>query len=201
MKKSPTQIIKLVKDTHWFVQGFNGLPLYLHTAASNTGWMVKTAVGINYTKFFLRVHESRAHWYYDESDLEKIGNAYYKKIKSVQQLRDLESTHKKQYLLACKATGTVSADTLKKLTFEKLVRLAEQLVTELTMSVNAAHVQEAISWVSESRLKTILTNRGINKSEYLQLLSSPPETSFLFKAQQMLGKIKHSPASTKKKAP
>jgi phosphoenolpyruvate synthase/pyruvate phosphate dikinase len=194
---TPKKLLALVKRGNWFVQGFNGLPLYLHSVASMTGWMTKKDFGANYSRFFLRVHEHRAHWYYDETDMAKIGESYFRHIKSVKQLRKLESKHTRLFQKAKNETGQISAELLKQFSFKELCKTAERMVNELKMSVGLAHSHEGISFISEMRLKAVLDKRGLNTNENHQLLSAPIEPSFLSESQALLSKIKNSKGGLK----
>lgn len=200
MKKiSKEQLVKIAKSRPWFVQGFNGLPLYLHNVAANTGWMIKEVCGTSYTHFFLSIHESRAKWGYDEEDMANVGHGYYKKIKKISQLKNLEAKHKARYFKARKLTGNIKNDDLQKLSFKDLVSVAQKLSNELTSSVGIAHSQEGISFVSEMKLKHMLDKRNLNTSENFQLLSSPIKPSFLSEAQILLWHIGHSAGSKRGK--
>ena len=196
---SKEKLVKIAKSRPWFVQGFNGFPLYLHNVAANTGWMIKEVCGTSYTHFFLRIHESRAKWGYDEEDMANIGHGYYKKIKKISQLKNLEARHKAKYLRAKKQSGAVRIDKLKKLSFVQLINLARKLSNELTMSVGIAHSQEGISFVSEMKLKDMLDKRNLNTNENFQLLSSPLKPSFLSDAQVLLWHIRNSTGGKREK--
>jgi len=198
-KPDKKKLVKLVKKGSWFVQGFNGLPLYLHNVASNTGWMTKEISGATYSHFFLRVHESRAHWYYDELDMAKVGEGYYKRVRSVAELRRFENKHRELYAQAYKNTGPISPPALPHLSLKGLAKLAENLVRELTLSVGLAHAQEGISFVSEMKLKQILDSRSRNTHENYQLLASPVELSFLSQAQILLYSIRKAKGNSKLK--
>ncbi len=193
------QLLNIIKSGTWFVQGFNGLPLYLHGVASTTGWMLETDFGQNYSHFFLRVNESRAHWYYDELDMHAIGTGYYKRVTSPAKLNSLIAKHKATYLKAKKASGTHTEAQLKKMSLAELVALIQKMANELKMSVGIAHAQEGISFVSEARLIEMLELRKANTAENHQLLSSPLKLSYLSEAQILLGRIKHTKGSRKEK--
>jgi phosphohistidine swiveling domain-containing protein len=193
---SREQLVKTIKSSQWLVQGFNGLPLYLHNVASITGWMIKEVCGVNYTHFFLRMHDTRAKYYYDENDLLAIGLGYYKKNKNTRQLLNFVRSHKTRYLEARRQTGKVPRQ-LKTLPFQQLVGLAGKLSHELTMSIGMAHVIEGISFVSETKLREILEQRDGNTHKNFQLLSSPVKPSFLSLAQTALWSIKSAPKSKK----
>ncbi len=155
--------------------------------------MGKEAVGANYSKFFLRMHESRAYWCYDELDLHNIGKAYYKKIKNTRALNALRRKQAEAYFLARKKTGNSITKQLKSISFKNCIHLARLLEKELTMAIGTAHSVEGISWGSEIRLKALLEKRGRAAEKSLQLLSSPTYPSFLLQAQIALGAIKKEP--------
>ncbi|MBI4262183.1 hypothetical protein HY624_01510 [Candidatus Uhrbacteria bacterium] len=193
MKKlSVQQIIGVVKKSQWFIQGFNAFPLYLHSAASMTGWMVHQAVGVNYSHFFYVAHESRMDMYYDERDLVAIGEAYYKKIHNIQELNTLRRKHRDAYLAARKKTGDFSIKGLGGCSLNELIALAQRLINELTMTVSFAHVIEGIAWISERRLHDFLAQRTNANKKDEQLFSSPVDPSFILRAQMLLGAIKKS---------
>lgn len=185
------QLVRIIKSRQWMIQGFNGLPLYLHTVASNTGWMVKPIAGVNYSHFFLRMQENRAKYYYDEQDLANIGNGYYKKIKSTKQLNGFILRHKKNYLKT-KRNAKYTPGQLSNLSLREITSLARKSTNELTMSIGITHSIEGISFVSERKLKEMLDKRGLNTHENFQLLSSPVKFSFLSRAQIALWEIRHA---------
>jgi phosphoenolpyruvate synthase/pyruvate phosphate dikinase len=188
---SKEKLVKIIKSRQWMIQGFNGLPLYLHTVASNTGWMVKPIAGVNYSHFFLRMRENRAKYYYDEQDLAAIGYGYYKKIKNTGQLNKFVAQHKKDYLKAKRYVGKIPKR-LNQLSLRELINLAQKSTRELSMAIGVTHCIEGISFVSEIKLKDILNKRGLNSHENFQLLSAPVKLSFLSQAQIALWKIKHA---------
>lgn len=190
------QLVKIIKNRQWMIQGFNGLPLYLHTVASNTGWMIKPIAGVNYSHFFLRMNENRAKYYYDEQDLANIGNGYYQKVKSVKQLNSFVRQHKKNYLNA-KRAAKYTPGRLSQLSLKELTSLARKSTNELTMSIGITHSIEGISFVSERKLKDMLDKRGLNTHENFQLLSAPVKLSFLSQAQIALWHIKHAKKNKK----
>ena len=46
------KLIAFLKRHRWNIQGFNGIPLYLHCAASESGWLVNKKFGLSYRHFF-----------------------------------------------------------------------------------------------------------------------------------------------------
>lgn len=193
---TPTELLKTVQKHTWFIQGFNGLPLYLHAVASCTGWVTKKDFGANYSHFFLRDIEGRAHWYYDEIDMHNVGEGYYKRVKNVKQLEALEQKYNFEFKKQITKTKAVLPHELGKLSAKELMDLGEQVVKELTYSVGIAHALEGISFTSEARLKTILDKRQMNTPENYQLLSSPVKFSFISESQVLLNKIKKAKGST-----
>jgi len=185
------KLVKIIKTNRWLIQGFNGLPIYLHNVATNTGWMIKNITGVTYSHFFLRMHESRAKYYYDESDLIAIGNGYFKKNKNIKDLITFRQIQKTDYLKARKTSGKVPQK-LNTLNLHQLVSLAKNLSFELTMSIGISHSIEGISFVSEQKLKELLNQRNANTHENFHLLSSPNKPSFLSLAQTALWNIKNS---------
>ncbi len=193
------QLVKILKSRQWWVQVFNGLPLYLHTVASNTGWMIKKITGVNYSHFFLRMHELRAHYYYDQKDLATIGEGYYRKNQVISQIHRYMREHKNNYLAARRKTGHIGADRLAKLNLNQLIDLGQKLCHELTMAIGITHAIEGISFASEQKLKNLLDKRGLNSHENFQTLSAPSQSSFLSQAQAALWQINHSPKTGQKK--
>lgn len=199
MKRLTTaQLLKKVQKHTWFIQGFNGLPLYLHAVASCTGWMTKKDFGAEYKHFFLRDIEGRAHWYYDEIDMHNVGEGYYKYVKNIQQLKEIETKYKHSYDKQREHSKLVSLHELPKLSFKELADLGERVILELSYSVGAAHALEGISFTSEAKLKAILERRQMNTPQNYQLLSSPIQFSFISESQALLYKIKNAKSAYKK---
>lgn len=191
------ELVSIVQKNQWFVQGFNGFALYCHCVATNTAWMIKPFVGATYKHFFLLQRESSVDWYYDEAAMEQVGQGYYKHIKTLARLQQLERIYTRTYISSRKKTDTVLPKDLSTITLQQLVRVVAQLAEELKMSVNIAHMQEGISFVSEPKLVEILEKRGQYTPENLQLLSAPVEKSFLAEAQELLARIKNAQASSR----
>lgn len=194
---TPTELLKTVKKHTWFIQGFNGLPLYLHAVASSTGWMTQKDFGANYHHFFLRDIEGRAHWYYDEIDMHNVGEGYYKRVKNIKQLQALEKKYNLEFQKQKIRTKLIPSHELVQLSVKELMSLGERVIKELTSSVGIAHALEGISFTSEARLKTILEKRQMNTPDNYQLLSAPVKFSFISEAQMLLGRIKKSKGARK----
>jgi len=194
---SKEKLVKIIKSKIWWIQVFNGLPLYLHNVATNTGWMLKKLAKVNYSHFFLDLNGSRATYYYDEEDLAKIGYGFYAKNKTTKQIRAFETKHKNDFLKARVAANKLNPKQLNELSLGQLITLAQKISYELTMSIGMTHAIEGIAFVSEMKLEEILNKRNLNTSENLQLLSSPVKPSFISEAQVMLGEI-HNANKTKK---
>lgn len=192
------RLVKIIQNKQWLIQGFNGLPIYLHNVASQTGWMIKNVAGVNYTHFFLRMEDNRAKYYYDEQDLANIGYGYYKKNKNIRDIQKLVKQHKGDYLKAKRLSGQIPKQ-LEKLSFTQLINLAQKLSYELKMSIGITHAIEGISFVSELKLKEILNKRYNHTQENFQLLSSPVKPSFLSLAQTALWNIRHAKKNQKQK--
>ncbi|MBI5530296.1 MAG: hypothetical protein HY918_02235 [Candidatus Doudnabacteria bacterium] len=153
--------------------------------------MIKPITGVNYSHFFLRMDGTRAKYYYDEADLASIGFGYYKKNKTVKQLKYFIRLHKQDYLKA-KRLAKKNPKHLQTLSLKELVRVAQKTTKELSMAVGTAHCIEGISFVSELKIKEMLDKRGLNNHENFQILSAAIKPSFLSQAQMMLWQIKNA---------
>ncbi len=190
-------VIKKLNHTTWHVQGFNGYPFYIQTVATNSGWSIRKIVGTAYTHFFYSYSKSRGDMYYDEQDWQRIGQRYFKKFTTIQQLKTLIAQDEKTFRNAY--TKIRSLKNLETLTDSMLIVHAKEMVNALIKSVGAGHLQESVSFVSEKRLKEILLQKNALSEKNLQLLSSPINLSFLTKSQNELWEIKRARGDAKAK--
>lgn len=195
---SKSAVLKKISSKKWYVQSFNGLPFYLLCAAAPTGWMVKQAVGKNYTHFLFQFNSGRGQMYYDLTDLQKVGDAYYKTIKNVAAFRQLKNKYNKIQKLA--ETKIPNYKNLKSLPTHLLISLEQSMRDALIYSVGYSHLIEAVSFVSEQRLTDILKTKGSLSQKNLHLLTSPTQVSFLSQAQSDLWRIKNLKRSLRQAA-
>lgn len=189
MKFSKEQILEIVKSKDWDIQGFNAYPLYLMCAATESGWLVKNEFGIGYTHFFYFFSNGRASMYYDRQDWENICSGYYEKIKSREQLEKRIEEYKSDYQKLLKDT-LYDLDELNKLSRTQLILLFNKLCNRLIHAVGSAHGIEGITYGSEKRLRSLLSQKGTFNEQEFGLICSPTYPSFLFEAQNELRHIK-----------
>jgi phosphohistidine swiveling domain-containing protein len=186
-------VLKIVQACHWNIQGFNGLPLYLTCAATESGWMVEDVIGEGYSHFFYLFSNKRAMMYYDEQDWQNIGTAYYNRVTTTDGLLELEKKHQEKYQEIEQQRPEIN---LQSASVEELCSTARILGRQIAMAVGYAHAIEGIIFVSERRLREILEQKGVFTERLLSELCTPVYSSFLADARALLWKIKQNPEDT-----
>ena len=141
------KLIAFLKRHRWNIQGFNGIPLYLHCAASESGWLVNKKFGLSYRHFFYLFSKGRAYMYYDEDDWERMSDLFYEKVKTVPDFNTLEKQYSTDYVTYIKASEFENA-TLHRLSNEDLFLLINRLFDRLIYATNYAHVIEGVTFGS-----------------------------------------------------
>jgi len=191
------KVLAIIQRHTWNIQGFNGYPLYLHCAATKSGWMHEP-IFINYTHFFYLFSKGRAYMYYDEADWKAIYKDYCQKIKTEAQLLRLERKSSQIYATVVQ-DAAYDKNELNKKSLEELMELARKLCNRISKSVTFAHAIEGITFGSEIKLRKILhEKKSLNEVDF-SLLCLPLHRSFLFEAQKILWKIKKSKGKYRKK--
>ena len=152
-KKNSIKIFsnKILK-TKWYVQKFNGYPIFVDTVAVLSGSDLPW--GLFYKHFFYTAENRVTKFYYDTNDLERIGKIFWNKVKTEKDLEFIINGHKKSYEKAV----TQSRYNLKKLdelSVDELKTLLKLQIKCLTLSVGSGHVIESASYVAEQRLKKL----------------------------------------------
>lgn len=190
MRLSKNQVLDLIRDNEWDIQGFNAYPLYLMCAATESGWLVSKKFGAGYTHFFYLFLNGRAYMYYDRRDWENICDGYYANISSRTALEKLISDYQLAYQKLV-FESIYDENKLESLSTEELITLLQRLCYRLISSVDIAHGIEGIVYGSEKRLRTILLiNKGGVSEEEFGIICSPIHSSFLSEAQNKLREIK-----------
>ncbi|MGA2418034.1 MAG: PEP-utilizing enzyme [Candidatus Staskawiczbacteria bacterium] len=193
------EILKIVKSNRWNIQGFNGVPLYLMSAATDSGWLVKEVFGQGYTHFFYFFYKNRAYMHYDEADWENICEAYFKKVKSIKELEKLVIGWEKRYQKLVKETS-YNPKKLDGLSDSQLVNLMKKLSDRVSEAVGFAHAIEGITFGSEKKLREIFGSRGNITEQEFGIVCSPVHPSFLLGAQQKLWALRQLKGEKQDKA-
>jgi len=194
--------IKKILTKDIFVQGFNGLPIFLNSAAW-TGFSMKKDLGFGYTKFAFHYHGGAGEMVYLKSDFKNIwrqtpqrirsNRNYLKKIKKLYEF-NLRRNHRLFRLL--------DQLDLRKISKERLIDLFHKAVEGQINSGNVGHIIEGLSYGADIDLRKLLTaelsdNNNFNKV-YAEL-AAPTKLSFVAKEQAELFAISKLPLS--KQAP
>jgi phosphohistidine swiveling domain-containing protein len=184
------QVLEIIKKKRWNTQGFNGFPLYLLSAATDSGWLVTEMFERGYTHFFYFFSNGRAYMYYDEEDWENICAAYYRTITTREELEQLIGDYKERYLALVEKTA-YDAKSLAELSTADLIRLLDTLCHRLSDACGYAHAIEGITFGSEKRLRALMESRGSFSEQEFGMVVSPTHPSFLSEAQRALWQVKN----------
>ena len=185
---SQSELVQIIKSHQWNIQGFNGTPLYLHPAASLSGWMHEP-VFANYTHFFYLFSGGHARMYYDQSDWQKIGESYYERVNNLEKLLELEKGSQAlfdaKFKNAQDLLGVISDNKIS-----SLARSARAVAAVMPFAANYGHALEGITFVSEIRLRELLQARKVYNELDFSILCSPLYPSFIFRALQLLFRLR-----------
>jgi len=187
------EVLTEVQKEHWNVQGFNGLPIHLLSAAHDAERMVGKILPKSYRHFFYTCFHGRANMYYDESDWQGIADAFYETIKNKQTLADLIETYNADYRKSVARAAVIPDGS----SAEELIVLAQAFSNRLMSACGSAHAIEGITFGSEHILHAVLSQKGAPDSLTLSKLSSPIYPSFLSEARFLLWKIKKAEGEEK----
>jgi phosphoenolpyruvate synthase/pyruvate phosphate dikinase len=165
------ELVRDLKKVDWEVQRFNAYPFYISSVATFSGF--KLPWGLSYTHFLCISHNKNTEWYYDKGDYVRIGEVFWNKVKTLNDLGELISEYHAVYKNAVE-DAFYYEDDLAKLSVSKLKDLLQKQADRLFASVNNAHIIEAASYVAEKKLK---------EEYYIDPQSiQPTDLSFLKKA-------------------
>ncbi|HEV3244811.1 MAG TPA: PEP-utilizing enzyme [Candidatus Paceibacterota bacterium] len=187
------QVLAVIKSARWNIQGFNAYPLLIMAAGNESAWSVADALGVGYRHIFYFFRNGRAQMHYDEGDWQRIGEAYYERIRDMSGLRKLIDASIEDFREHSAASAREAADSLS---LERAAERAQKYLLQLRHAIGGSmHAIEGLTFVGESRLRNILTQKGAFDEMTFSRLCSPTEPSFLAEAQLELWKIKTAPAS------
>lgn len=179
-------------EKEWFIQGFNGYPLFLNRAAVG-GFEMAGYYGKGYTEFF--VHYSAggyAEYGYLQKDLDDLGAFIAAKL-----VDDSEYLHtaRKEYREMIDSHLPFLQHIHEEIAqSDNLVLLLKQAIAVLDDSARISHIQEPVSMMLEDQFRSHLqealkkkgtTDQGTMNDLYAAL-STPTEPSFIAMEEQAL---------------
>lgn len=192
---------KLKKE--WYIQGFNGYPIFLSPAAIS-GILMEKSLGFGYTIYLYNYHSGYGEMHYSVADLKRIWRVISRKLaKNKHYLRLMKKRHEKivnKYKRLFKAIDKLD---LEKVTREELLVLFKASIEALTGVVSISHMIEPIGLEMDKILKKALLKEIRDKTKlnkYFSLLSTPSKGSFIAKEEEALRRIgSTSPKERKEK--
>ena len=181
-----TELITLLKQGRWSIQGFNGMPLYLDAAATESGWLVNREFGQAYTRFFYLFSKGRAYMYYDEEDWLRMSDLFYEKVRNLAELQAIIAKYDREFI---ERATPIDPELLSALSDAELVAVMKKGLDQLRYSGGIAHVIEGVTFGSEERLRKALSRTREYEETEFSTLCSPTEPSFLLAAQKRLWEI------------
>lgn len=170
-KVDPVLFAESLKKTDWEVQRFNAYPFFISGVATLSGF--ELAWGLKYMHFLCIAHIKNVEWHYDRADYERIGNIFWSKIETINDLKVLIDEYRSTYAEVVKNAEYVEAD-LASLSIDELKVLLKAQVQRVFSSAGIAHIIECASYVGEQKLSA---EYGIDPSQV-----HPSEISFIQRA-------------------
>lgn len=188
----------------WYVQGFNGVPIFLNLAAYS-GISMKKILGYGYKSFAHNYsNDGYGEMYYLNSDFKKLWAIIKNKIaKSPDYLIGLRKRYGQIFSEHEKMFREIKKSDLKKINDKKLFEIFKQCAAAQIDSVGIAHIVETIGIEIEREFKARLFNELKDKTGFHNLfarLVTPTKSSFIAKEEMELKKIYLLPIYKRKKA-
>ena len=175
------QLCRQALKENWYIQGFNGLPIFLsHVGVS--ALRMKKPLGYEYTKIFLDLQDGYAEFGYLWDDLDRIWKIIRQKLAAdPQYLAKLKRKYRQRITKHRKFFTDITETKLKKVSDQELIKKLQQGGDIATDSVNVSHIIEAIGVGLEKdfarRLKQAIGNDQ-NYNKYFNILTAPTQPSF-----------------------
>ena len=96
-------------------------------------------------------HNKNTQWHYDKADYTRIGEVFWNKVKTLEDLEVLISKYRTEYNTAVK-NAAYEQYNLKNLSISELKNLLQKQIDRLCESAGIAHLVEAASYVAEKKL-------------------------------------------------
>ncbi len=167
----------------WDIQQFNARPIFLGTCAVLSGFNLPWKL---FYRHFLYISKgNNVKWYYDIEDYKRIGEIFWDKIKTPEELSVLIETFRSDYRIA-KNLYKFEPNDLKNLSLKELIKVAKKQVRFLKESVSISHVIESAGYVIDLELKEKYGNElpVINASNYSFLKQAELYAEGLFTSEK-----------------
>ncbi|MFA4941033.1 MAG: PEP-utilizing enzyme [Patescibacteria group bacterium] len=192
---------ELARD--WFVQGFSALPTYLNHAAYS-GFKIRKILGFGYTIFLFNYKGDYGEMYYYKKDLKDV----FKRIKlelkkDPDYLKKLKIRYEKNFFEHEIFFEKLNNYDLKKVSEDELFGLFKKVAIAQIDAVGIAHVVDPFGLEIEKDFRNEISKQIKNKKEadnFISLLSSPLEMSFIAQEEQSLFEIKKLPVEKREEA-
>jgi len=198
MKKNSLKIYQSALRQKWYIQGFNGLPVFLNVAAWS-GLTIKKYLGYQYHQYFLDYRRGYCECGYLANDLVEIWQIVKKRLAlDPDYLKKIKAKYQCQFIQSAKYFTAIESRRLQELSAAELLALLKSGVEVMIKSVGVAHVIEAVGMGLEKDFKRqLILAVGTDKkfNEYFTILTTPTRLSFLTQEERELKNIaRHTPA-------
>ncbi|MFH2104889.1 MAG: PEP-utilizing enzyme [Parcubacteria group bacterium] len=187
----------------WYIQGFNGLPIFLNHAGLSA-FEMKKYLGYEYTKMFLDFQHNYCEVGYLWTDLERIWRTVKGKLADDRNyLRNVKHQYNKVFEDCEQFFSKVTRIELKKLSDDELVTTLQQSGAVMMDSVGVGHIIEAVGMGLEKDFKQQLrqvVEPGEKFNQCLTALTAPTRPSFLTQEEWELAGLAHLKPSQREKA-
>lgn len=176
----------------WYIQGFNGLPVFLNSAAYS-GLLIEKELGFSYQKYFLDYQGDYCEVGYLQSDLDNIWRAVKKELtRDHNYLQKVKRGYNETFRSYENLFASIGSSQLKKLIDSELVAKIKNCKLALIDSVGISHIIEAVGMGLEKDFKKQL-RQAIRPDEkfnqYLTVLTTPTQPSFINQEEHELSKM------------
>lgn len=174
----------------WELMGFNGVPLFLAPSSASGGKNMQKKLGYSYSKFLFKFVGDVGEMNYLNRDFDYI----WKQIKlhlakNPNYLKDL----REQYLKHVSGNKyfNLRKEYLSNLSNDELIKMFRMMTDWQTDSIDIAHLLDAVNFRAGDELFRKLVKRiGLKDAEeYITLLTSPTENSFIANEENELLEI------------
>ncbi len=174
----------------WYVQSFNGVPLYLNHGGVSAVDLTPRAVGVGYSAILGFFSSDLCEMYYPWESLEEIYAFIIEQYRKDAHFLDrLIKQSFSEVAISERVIERIKKLDLSQLTDHQLLLLLRELNDAYPWSVATSHIIEGYSLCSDTFIKTrlleTLTRMGEEKNfaKYLTILTSPSESSLVFEEE------------------
>jgi len=192
---------ELARD--WFVQGFSALPTYLNHAAYS-GFKIHKILGFGYTIFLFNYKGDYGEMCYYKKDLKDVFKRVKLELKKdPAYLKKLKARYEKIFSKHEIFFEKLDNYNLRKASEDELFGLFKKVAIAQIDAVGIAHVVDPFGIEIEKDFKNEILKQIKNKKEvdnFISVLSSPLEMSFIAREEQSLFEIKNLPVKKRGEA-